>query len=315
VDKDILDGFAHDERDKDASSKPMDYLERLPAANRISFYMLPGKPVKDQVPNVCRDPSAPLKSWTEVVAGIAFGGLVPMAALNLVRAVRFTAQGGRDPSTPPLNVLQNLWDIVIRIQCSTQNHQLFGQHVEDCSKSKEGSEIEKMADPAEASMVRATAAIGHLSTMLEYVVARSSTFKVDQDGGVDITPATTHKLIQQKRNGVRTDAFIACCRELSKSYLRSRSRFEAQNRAWTRSREEQDDDASESKDLLNAPFDVDTCGKISRYIILAWTYYVTIVVWNEEEEQEALQFVGGRNRDRIYRPVDLDKLPRSSFLE
>lgn len=67
-------------------------LSILPSANRKNYYRIYES--KYGIPGLVYDSSLnKISTWPEVVARIAFGGLVPMAALNLVKAVRFTPQG------------------------------------------------------------------------------------------------------------------------------------------------------------------------------------------------------------------------------
>jgi hypothetical protein len=63
--------------------EPLKYLSRLPAADAPYFFY-------NQKAEILGDSSVP---WVEAVVGIAFGGLVPQAGENLVRAVAFTITG------------------------------------------------------------------------------------------------------------------------------------------------------------------------------------------------------------------------------
>ncbi|KAG4424793.1 hypothetical protein IFR04_002141 [Cadophora malorum] len=306
----IRDGFYEEGKDKDESARPQKYLNRLPSARRISYYGLPGALNEGKIPHVCTVDGAPILAWPRVVAGIAFGGLVPMATLNLVRAIRFTAEG--ENNTVEI-ALEQLWNIMIDIQHLAQFHQLFGQDIEDAAKAKEGEEMEKMGNPTDASMARAASAISHLSTILEYAIARCAEPDAILNGGINVAPPVAHETAQQRRHRARADVFQACCKELSDSFLIARRSEEPANHHLHRKDETHTATVEKPISTHKARFDVVTCGRIARYIILVWSYYVTIVVWNDEENVEALKFVGN-NKDRVYHPVDLNELPRSCFL-
>jgi len=304
---DVEDGWSEAAKDKTESTKGQHYLIKLPSANRISFYARVGKPNQEGVPAVCSSFTEPIKKWPEVVAGIAFGGLVPMATLNLTLAIRFTAKGGKELGD---TFFSELWNIMITIQNSTQYHQLFGQYIEDCSKSKEGKDAVRIKSPEQTTMAKAAASISHFSTILEYITARSANFEIDSQSGVDEKLSPTQNTEQRKSDRVRSNVFDSCCRELSKSYGAAREAAVVTSKS---NKKGQGTVAEKLKALSKSSFDAATCGKIARYIILAWTYYVTIVVWNDEGEKEATKELDFRV-DRIYHPVDLKELPRSCFL-
>jgi len=73
---------------------------------------------------------------------------------------------------------------------------------------------------------------------------------------------------------------------------------------------------------------VEACASIARYSILAWTYYIGLVVWDEptngnHPEQDLAQSLLGcpegiqhqhHLEQRIYHPNDIEALPRSFIL-
>ena len=212
----IQDGMPVNADEKPESSPPLKYLAKLPSAHQLNYYVRPGGVNNEGIPDICSRFSEPMKKWPEVVAGITFGGLVPMASLNLVRIIQFTAQGGKSLGN---DFFGELWNITVNIQDSTERHQLFGQYIEDCSKSREGRDIMRIRDPASVSMPRAAAAISRFSTILEYMTARNAAFAIDLTEGLDVTPTPHHKPMHRKRDRVRSNVFDACCQELTRSYL------------------------------------------------------------------------------------------------
>ena len=72
-----------------------DYLECLPGLTRRVSYSGPESNNTGDEPLVLNRTGTEVGTWHEAVTGIAFGGMVPLATLPLVQAVRFTAGGGQ----------------------------------------------------------------------------------------------------------------------------------------------------------------------------------------------------------------------------
>jgi hypothetical protein len=127
------------------------------------------------------------------------------------------------------------------------------------------------------------------------------------------------------------EVFDACCTELETSY--QAAVFREANSTQGNTTAELAGDQSLAEDLKEFAYEynrsgkcsVADCGKIARYIILAWTYYVGLVVWDEsgaEEEERAKKFLEcpgdgshqSHHAKRIYNPERIGNLPRSSIL-
>jgi hypothetical protein len=324
VGKNIEDGALATEREEESQEyEARVYLYRLPSATRMNYYRHCGAANEELISQICDKSHQPIKSWPEVVAGIGFGGLVPMAALNLVRAVRFTAGGGKDLG----DGLLQLRRLMMKIQSQTANLRLFGQYIEDCSKTETGDVVVALGHPSKVDIPTAAATFARYSTILEYITACSATVRqaseTEESGGATNIPVTGHNPATGEDVEEQSSVFDACCHELLVSYeaavkkdeLAVKRRVE-NSRPYgspSGSRERLSSIGDELRAIEYNPFNASTCGKIARYIILAWTYYVGIVVWNEDEYQEAMVFLED-NEERIYHPVDIDDLPRSSFL-
>jgi hypothetical protein len=272
-----------------------DCLTTLPSATRKNYYRT--SETIHGVPGQIYDNKLTVVSqWPEVVARIAFGGLVPMAALNLVQAVRFTAQGYEELSEKdrPL-VFAMLREMVLRMHEKAPEIQLFGQYIEDMAQIGRKAKFTYF-DPPNVNTRTATAMFARFMTLLERL-----TFFVKTIG-----------------KGKEKAVFDACCDELRRSYeyalIGHRSPGMPRQAVERRTVQEQISEILNSKSITTK-----ICGQIARYIILTWTYYVTVVVWDANELQQCqTTFLQEADKSRIYYPYGADKsiqkLPDSFLL-
>jgi len=91
------------------------YLWKLPVGTPSYLYG-GGIRKKDIMGSIYSKSKLVVGNWHEAVAGIAFGGLVPLAAVDLVDAVRFTATGDTDFSSQErldffMNFSMLIWEV------------------------------------------------------------------------------------------------------------------------------------------------------------------------------------------------------------
>ncbi|KAH9214573.1 hypothetical protein DL95DRAFT_503071 [Leptodontidium sp. 2 PMI_412] len=252
--------------------------------------------------------------WHEAVAGIAFGGLVPIAAVDLVRAVHFTAAGGtKFDVVERSDFLTNMTRLMWEIQSRESKYQLFGPYVEARANVVLGPSVILNQRPTCAVDISSACAIfGRLTTVLEYLTA----------------------IAFDKKDNPAKDVFNACCAELKASH--EAAVFKKGNPGGENGVERrtivQDLDDFVTEFNRSGRCSVIDCGKIARYNILAWTYYVGLAVWDDppteddpgtkDEFERAKTFLacpGGLHHQshvfqRIYNPMRLEDLPRSFIL-
>ncbi|KAJ5918383.1 hypothetical protein N7454_010758 [Penicillium verhagenii] len=215
-----------------------------------------------------------------------------MAALNLVQAVRFTAQGYKKLTEEELSlVFEILMNLIFKAQERTKEVQLFGQYIEDLTSIKKNIKFDYRS-PGQRSTRSAAAIFSRFMTMLEYFTE----FSVNKTG-------------KSKQIAV----FNACRDELSQSYQHAVEYAKVNDDALAfkprmKSASEQISEIQNSKVMTTK-----ICGQIARYIILAWTYYVGIVVWDSVEEKECrTKFLRNADESRIYSPYDIARKNTSS---
>ncbi|KAK0627403.1 hypothetical protein B0T14DRAFT_600625 [Immersiella caudata] len=264
-------------------------------------------------------------SWCEAVAGIAFGGLVPMVTVDLREAVKDTVGGAMatEEEVRNLHILMN----------SIENHagrrlpsrdiipliEIFGSAHERiaCYLPKGGRQhntdffLSFQSELKPATTEQTVEHLARLSTILEYLIAAS---KLDTEVIVRVDPNLSN---EEKKVEM---AFRKCTEEVQVSYQKA---IQSQQ-AWgagappvpsaaapiapalseievvlsdiTRKLDEDDD-------ILASD-----CGKIAKCIIMAWVKLVTLISWSDRG-------TGVVDGDGVYHPPLLEELPYISAWE
>jgi hypothetical protein len=215
-----------------------------------------------------------------------------MAALNLIKAVRFTAEGYQPLSSDDLiKVLTMFKDLILEIQHERKDLRLFGLYIEEYARIKDTKPVlTSYSHPSQVNIRTAAAAFARYMTVLEYITAKVS----------------NHEWKTQQEV-----VYEACCRELQQSYVDALHRLNSSNTGQSNGYHgrptapgQRRNVATQVHDILNAdrPLSAEYCGKIARYMIILWTYYVSAVVWNDDDCAESQSFLGTADASRIYCP-------------
>ena len=150
--------------------------------------------------------------WWRVVAGIAFGGLVPQSTWNLVETVQFTALGGLQLGEEYLSELQNLIEKVREKVDKEDYFHLFGRYrvrgnmLKDRDKEGISYSYERALYFSKNLSTRTAARVFSIyMTLLECVAAQRQSH-IDKTGN----PASIKSVVD--------DIFEACCEELERAY-------------------------------------------------------------------------------------------------
>lgn len=285
----------------DEEKNAMEYLEQLPSSFRQKGYRSAGN--EHDCPGRIYQESEGVSTWTYAVARVAFGGLVPMATLDIVRAVRFTTQGDGSLSEDWALLVSTLKELIIEVQKENKELRLFNRYIEDRAQSEiDLSLLRPSTKPGTYDTQTAAAFLARCMTMLEYRTEHAEYSGDDP---------------QDKPKKVLT----ACANELQNSYRLalsqySRSQLQMESTGHENSLTTKQDLESLVIGGEKPVYDITKCGKIAHYIILLWTYYVGIVVWSDKERREAKELLGHDcHQTRIYSPVDTQKLTGSFLLD
>jgi hypothetical protein len=102
----------------------LEFLRRLPGDRVIDAFYGTINPAGDGPGLILDARSQPIGKWSRVVAGIAFGGLVPQADTNVIDVVRSTVAGAEIQEC-----IQNLEGLIDTLHCESRELDLFGQTV------------------------------------------------------------------------------------------------------------------------------------------------------------------------------------------
>jgi hypothetical protein len=159
----------------------LEFLRRLPADKAVdAFYGVSAQAVNgaknNPPPGTIMTARGTEVGWSYVVAGIAFGGLVPQAHPNVIEAVRFTTAGTFVESC--IQQIENLVDALHRRQ-KAHRFDVFGPFVsERCGR--QGHSFVNYTYPSTENHPRDAAAIfARYMNLLEHVVALTG-YSVDE---------------------------------------------------------------------------------------------------------------------------------------
>lgn len=261
-----------------------EYLSRLPSSKASHFYQI-------SPPNT-HSVNATLITFPAAVASLPFtGGLASMASLYLISAVRFTASGGLALG----KLLQRLEDLIHKVHRHAPSLELFGEYLSDSNRRhwiKTAGYMDYLPSTYDTDIPTGVARVGRYITLLERITALAP------DAGTDPV----------------ADVSEACRLEVERAYDAAVSNYAKDARDSVQISDNTFKDMGEEMaDILKKPipFDVKTCAKIARLVIVAWTYQAGIVAWNEEEKQEALM---QRSEVGVYCPIPIDNMPAISLM-
>ncbi|KAK6530414.1 hypothetical protein TWF694_003769 [Orbilia ellipsospora] len=153
------------------SSSAISYLYRLPSSKSPNFYK---GVLAEQYRGMGtiydrNNPPVAVSSWSKAVAGVAFGGLVPVAGYTLVKSIKFTLEGGQ-PRDRVYATLSEIIDVIHKqARKDLPGISLFGKRIDITSERLERGFVVRF-DPS--SRIRYIAwRLGVYSTLLERLVA------------------------------------------------------------------------------------------------------------------------------------------------
>ncbi|RYP57025.1 hypothetical protein DL770_010777 [Monosporascus sp. CRB-9-2] len=153
---------------------PLQYLHRLPQAKQIDVYSGAG-PRSDPIGIILARTGRPVDAeeclWHRAVAAIAFGGLVPQSAENLIKAVAFTVVTPKDKEALR-SCADRLLDIMIRVHQRNRRIKLFGEDMVRLASLHERGEHIPYSTPERFDNVQqAAATFLDYTTLLEHLMA------------------------------------------------------------------------------------------------------------------------------------------------
>ena len=213
-------------------------------------------------------------TWPSAVAGIAFGGLVPLATRNLVEVVRYTAQGvdtvgshGDEAYFP-----EQLERMVNWAHQHTSAHHLFGtQGVPSRIAAAVG--VDHFSNlPTNFGVSTVATMFSRYAVLLERLLALAAANARSNGVVEDVTSRlrslltdTHNSIIRVKNRDRRSEGWQEPeSKHLGKSCMALVSR-------WGNN---------------GSNFTVDDCVDVARLIIVSWTYLVNLVSWEGEAEAE-----------------------------
>ena len=271
-------------------------------------------------------------SWTNAVAGIALGGLVPMAAKPLIEAVKFTVGGGIDQDE--LDILEHLVELVQQqtreiFGGGDSGIQLFGplrQYYTDLAFRNDRIDLGISLSNRDR-ILDIVLVLVRYNTLLERLIA----------------------MIPSREKPSLESVFLELCTKVSESYKtaceKEKERVEEEKQEKEKAVKDKLDNVklskekdvgnrdlegkptgneteaeSRSSDLKELKKRIDTaprtwqptlkdCAIIAAYIIKAWTCIAKIVDWHEAGEKVDV------DEEHMYKPVPFANLPDVSLWE
>ncbi|KAK3320148.1 hypothetical protein B0T19DRAFT_468362 [Cercophora scortea] len=149
----------------------LEFLRRLPADKAIDAYY---GIAEDSDSQGGSDPGRILNankqevgSWASLVAGIAFGGLVPQADRHVVEVVRFTVSGQAD------GCVQNLELLVDELHGADKEAKMFGERVAERNAATGHMYVNHNFPASDKNPRDAASIFARYMNLLERVIARS----------------------------------------------------------------------------------------------------------------------------------------------
>ncbi|KAH8595919.1 hypothetical protein B0O99DRAFT_686434 [Bisporella sp. PMI_857] len=248
--------------------RSLEFLRRLPAEKAVDAYYGLKDNVQD-TPGAIFDAHAHIEvAWSRLIAGVAFGGLVPQAHPNVKEAVKYTVAG-----TSILECIQNLEALIDELHMQTKDRglSLFGSEV---AKRCEAKVYVTYTFPSTASNPRDAAAVfARYMNLLECLVAiiHEKTLPRPSSGvqsmekvfeKADVTLDRVYRAHVKPMTGRTSSEQTLVDQDLGKTVSDITSSIKA-----------------------NGTVSLDQCGELLRCILAAWAVTVPIVLVMEDAIQ------------------------------
>ncbi|KAF7167270.1 hypothetical protein CNMCM5623_000632 [Aspergillus felis] len=315
------------------------YLDNLPSSKDNDYYRGFCPPqVLSQPGTIYNNGGQRISTWAEAVAGIAFGGLVPLAGTQLIQAVRFTVGGGEGLGGG-IELLQRIIDVVGKQTAQwLPGLHLFGhQQVYLGFLYESAFLLDFSLNETDYEVRNVVRTLDRCSTLIECLTAAY------QREGIDDAATRLEEVYEQTCHEIQLYFNQALGRHnkqpLGPQELSPRERstqsnlnsfFQGSGRGGYKTNTgdraippsgigsaEQSQGSSVNNDLqevLNLlsqnrsdrPLTAPHVAKVARCIIMMWTYIVGVVIWEKEDEEDAH---GDALSPRRYKPVPFGDLP------
>ncbi|KHN98499.1 uncharacterized protein MAM_03623 [Metarhizium album ARSEF 1941] len=233
-------------------------------------------------------------TWSDAVAGVAFGGLVPMATSPLIDIVAYVV-GGRVEKESELSafwrVMTDICEHAKRRVPGAASIPLFGSAFDSIAQASycTPASFHDLFTGA-ANVDEVVWVLSLYTTMLEYLMAAIAPGQENRDADAEPQPQT-----QTQQSPVQL-VFEACVAEISQQYeaaVRATDEGTASgDRSSTTVTADQETEIEttlkEISDKLknNEDITVQDCGRVARCIIMAWARLVKTVSWEKEEKKK-----------------------------
>jgi len=231
-------------------------------------------------------------SWWQAVAGIAFGGLVPMTTQRLADLVSWSVRGKLEEGED-MKAFRKLMKLALDAFSEntgqTDRSLLFGKRIVGrIILDDSGTDVDYTSEALgtdDDSIRSITTKLGWLMTLLEALVAL-----VPVKNPNDLT-RDVFEIGKQKRD----DVFDACCGEIQRSY-RAAVQGNVDECGIADLLQEPIEDLEKKKREISAK----CCGTVARCIIMAWASLVRIVDWDSARAEGGE--TDGRRANMIEQP-------------
>ncbi|KAM7198696.1 hypothetical protein V8F20_006011 [Naviculisporaceae sp. PSN 640] len=264
-----------------------------------------------RVPYCCR-------KWSQVVTGIAFGGLVPLTTRRLARLVEFTV-GGAKLEGKDMEAFRYLTKLVVdefsAQTCGTSDDGvlLFGRKIiNDIKLTLSGISVdfesEALGTDSDSARIL-TQKFGWLTTLLEALTAMVK--EKERPSSPDFVVGGVFRRGRWKRD----DVFEACANQIQQAYeamVNANIRGEEGPRCGIAKLLEEPIKELEAKEC---EISAENCGTVARCIIMAWARMVRIVEWKDDISAVDQERADDDDRRQACNLMTLDELPDIALWE
>jgi hypothetical protein len=253
-------------------------------------------------------------SWARAVAGIAFGGLVPMVTKPLIDAVKFTVGGGIEQAD--LDTLEDLISLVLKRtkeEVGDAPLRLFGVYREiynDMARSRDKIDFSICLSNQE-NILEIVEALIRYNTLLERLIAmiprneEAERTAIEEPRLTEVFSTFCTKLCE---------CYKTACAEEKKRQGKGKEKGEDEEKGAENGTGTKTEDSTIKNLLARAqcqkwqPTHYD-CAVVAWYVIKAWTCVTKIVDWSEARS------LPSKFPDFAYKPVPFASLPDVALWE